>query len=326
MLAKLFKKHKHQPPNILETDEYVVRFVFSQATDEAKRLACSRVCKLWRKNIYYYNPAISYQRCLWRKVEMANELKGTCGDIIKSSPKYNPTECCNNSIHSQLIKHVLWNAESKINVYYLHLEIYAILKKENLELLKIMVENQWVTKLDSHDFRTACETRNYDLVKWIIDNIEIEWTDTDILHSFRTTKSILILVLKTRKIIHSLFWTRCAIKYCATHNWYSTLPVLLQYLSRYYPEEFLDPETLTKTCEEGRIDCVPILLAFPRVDPNDFNAALLRACWKGHLEIVKLLVSSGKIDLHHKNNKPLRVAMKYHNEDVVKYLLEHGNS
>jgi hypothetical protein len=183
------------------------------------------------------------------------------------------------------------------------------------------VENECFTRISSVQFSTACETKNYDLVKWILQNMIVEWTDSSILHLFRTTPNILILVLKNLPQ-PSYFWTVCSIDDCAKYGWYGCLKVLLQYLTKYYPLELLRRDTLTHTCEKGAIKCVEILISDPRVDPRDFNAGLFRACWQGYVEIVKLLVSSGKIDLHHKDNKALRVAMKYKQEAVVKFLLE----
>ncbi len=336
--------------NLLSTDEYLIRYIFSFTTEEKYRLKVSQVSKLWRKNIYYYNPAFSYAVYLckttvpksdyYSKVDFhenhlfkANELKNICKDIILSSPNYDPVNCCKNSFYISNIEHIKFNfeqiSEDKIKdikefctTYYLISIRNHITHEKLMTILEFIKENSLLNFISGIGMHDMCGRNNLDLIKYICENFNFYPDSHETFHiNNRSSWFILKYILDKYKLKD--YGIKMAIEVCLEKGWDLNLKVLFQYLVQSKNEQWVTDFALderkyfTLACENGFLGCIKVLLRYYNYN---IYPGLYRATWKGHMNIVKYLIECGA-DNTVKYYKLRRIALKYQHHELYDYLI-----
>ncbi len=357
-LITLLKNKLNKDVNLLSTDEYLVRYIFSFCKQEKYRLVVSQVCKLWRKNIHYYNPEKTYavylcrlhydyyeniqdknNKYLWR----LNELKNVCREQILSSPNYNALNCCKNALYASNLVHIKFNFEFVLGVKdnenemrnlrefcstYYFTSLNDIVTNENIiEICDFMNKNSLLQSISSTSLSRLCGRKNLDLLKYICDNNKIEFKGIEIYYITNSSNAIILQYIFDRYTYRCKGYdVKMAIDRCIDVGWNHKLKVLLDYVNLYRNEPWVlqfgleETKYFTQACENGYINCVKVLLNYYShyAQPNVYPG-LCRAAWKGHLNIIKFLVERGA-DYKFKNFKLERIAIKYGNVHVYNYL------
>ena len=89
------------------------------------------------------------------------------------------------------------------------------------------------------------------------------------------------------------------------------------------PGSFLTPREALAAAEGGHTEAVRLLLADPRVDPEeDRNRAVWKAAGCGHIETVRLMLKDDRVFPFDRKNSGFEYAAESGHRDVVKLLLE----